>query len=124
MEDREREYLGEIKISDDVVSICCINAAVKTEGVHELSGGFMGNLQKNLRGSQSPFSGIKINREDDSVTVDVSIIVDFNVKIPQVAWEVQVNVKNDIEEMTGLKVKAVNIHVQGVHIEGREDEND
>ena len=48
-------------------------------------------------------------------------LVDYEVKIPAVAWEVQVNVKNEIEQMTGLSVTAVNIHVQGVHLPDEEE---
>lgn len=45
----------------------------------------------------------------------------MEVKIPAVAWEVQVNVKNEVEQMTGLSVTAVNIHVQGVHLPDEEE---
>ena len=40
----------------------------------------------------------------------------YHTKIPAVAWEIQENVKNEIQSMTDLKVRAVNIHVQGVEI--------
>lgn len=124
MEEGKKDVLGTVKISDEVVIICCTNAVLKTEGVYKLTDGFMGNLQKNLLGQRSPFSGIKLNREDDTVSVDIYIIVDFDVKIPQVAWDVQVNVKKELEEITGLKVNSVNIHVQGVRTNEPEEEND
>ena len=67
-----------------------------------------------------PSKGIKISRDEQNVEIDVFIIVDYEVKIPAVAWEVQVNVKNEVEQMTGLSVTAVNIHVQGVHLPDEE----
>ena len=46
--------------------------------------------------------------------IDVHIIVKYRTKIPAVAWDIQENVKNEIQLMTELPVTAVNIHVQGV----------
>ena len=109
---------GSVRISDEVVLICCTNAVLKTGGVSSLAG------QKGFRGSQNPSQGVKMDRDDDYVSFDISIIVDFNVKIPQVAWDVQVNVKNEVETITGLKVREVNIHVQGVNIESEEESDD
>ena len=44
--------------------------------------------------------------------------------IPAVAWDIQENVKREIQSMTGLDVKAVNIHVQGVKVPSEEDISD
>ena len=53
---------------------------------------------------------------EDGVVVDVFVIVEYKVNIPSVAWDIQEHVKNEIIEMTELKVNAVNINIQGVHI--------
>ena len=119
-QNREDKY-GTIKISDEVVSRCAGNAALKTNGVHELSGGLIDNLSRNILGNEPPSKGNKISRDEQNVEIDVFIIVDYEVKIPAVAWEVQVNVKNEVEQMTGLSVTAVNIHVQGVHLPDEEE---
>ena len=51
---------------------------------------------------------------EDEAVINISIIVDFGARIPDVAWEVQDNVKNAVEKLTGLKVLKVNVHVQGI----------
>jgi len=43
--------------------------------------------------------------------------VEYGVRIPDVSWQIQENVKKAVETMTGLNVVEVNIHIQGVHIE-------
>ena len=48
-------------------------------------------------------------------------MVDYGVKIPVVAWDVQTNVKEELEIMTSRPVLAVNIHVQGVEEPKEED---
>lgn len=117
----KNDRLGQIYISDEVVSICAANAALHTEGVHELAGGFIDNLSKNIRGTESTAKGIKLDRDENECDIDVYLIADYDVKIPQVAWDVQVNVKNEVETITGVNVSSVNIHVQGVHISDGEE---
>ena len=52
------------------------------------------------------------------------MIVNYGVRIPEVAWNVQENVKKAIENMTGLNVVEVNIHIQGVSFDPvSKDEN-
>ena len=59
--------------------------------------------------------GVKIEKKDDEIKIDLFIVVNYGVRIPDVAWEVQDNVKKSIEAMTGLNAVQVNIHVQGVN---------
>ena len=45
----------------------------------------------------------------------------YGVKIPDVAWKIQEKVKEELENMTGLEVDRVNVHIDGVNI-SKEDE--
>ena len=56
--------------------------------------------------------------------IDVSIIVEYGARIPEVAYEIQTRVKKSVENMTGLKVLEVNVHVQGVHAVSQEKESE
>ncbi len=114
-----------LKISDEVIAVCAVNATLKTEGVAGLAGGLSNTLSKNLLGKELMSKGVKISQSDDGVQIDVHIIVKYQVKIPAVAWDIQENVKKEVQSMTELPVTAVNIHVQGVEIppEGK-DSND
>ena len=121
MAQNKEERHGIIRISDEVVAICAVNAVLKTKGVYKLAGGLIDNLSKNILGSEPSSKGIRISRDESHVEIDVHIIAEYQVKIPAVAWDVQVNVKKEVEQMTELTVDAVNIHVQGVHLPGEED---
>lgn len=105
-----------IKVSDEIIAVCAVNATLKTEGVASMDGGITNALSKNILGKELIAKGVKVDRdkEKDDITVDVHIIVRYGCKIPVVAWDIQENVKREIREMTGQNVKAVNIHVQGV----------
>lgn len=104
-----------IEVSDEVIAICVQNAAAATKGIYKFSGNITDSITKNIFGKTPTFKGIKISQSEDGVTVDVSVVVDYEVKIPDVAWNLQENVKKEIEDITGLTVLAVNIHVAGVN---------
>ena len=104
------------KISDEVISVCAVNATLKTEGVASLAGGFSNTLSRNILGKELMSKGIKVSQSDEGVQIDVHIIVKYHAKIPAVAWDIQENVKKEVQSMTNIPVTAVNIHVQGVEI--------
>jgi uncharacterized alkaline shock family protein YloU len=54
------------------------------------------------------------NRE---VNLDLHIVVEYGVRIPDVAWKLQERIKHNVESMTGLHVQEINVHVQGVSFE-------
>ena len=114
------EKIGTFKIADDVIAICAATATLRTEGVADFSPVFADNFSKSILGKDPLYKGVKVSQGDDGIAVDIFIIVKYGVKIPAVAWDIQENVKKEIEDMTESKVKAVNIHVQGVHMEGEE----
>lgn len=111
----QEEKLGAVKISDDVIAICVINAALTTKGVAGLSGGLTDTISRNLLGKEPLKKGIKLSKEDDIIIIDIYVIVDYGVKIPEVAWNIQKNVKKEVESMVDIPIKTINIHVQGVH---------
>lgn len=106
---------GHVNISDDVIGIITNIAADEIEGVR-LQGTFAGDIAEIL-GKKNMTKGVKVNiTEDDVVQVDLNIIVDFGIVIPDVAWKVQESVKNAIENMTDLKVEYINVNVQGINL--------
>ena len=105
------------KIPDEVIAICAMNAVLETDGVHDLVGGFTENISKNFLGRDATGKGIKISQEKEGIIIDVHVNVKYNVKIPIVAWDIQENVKKDLEKITEKPILQVNIHVQGIGFE-------
>jgi uncharacterized alkaline shock family protein YloU len=107
---------GKITIAEEVIAVCVREAVSRTPGVYELFGGFQDTLSQNILGKELKFKGIKISDEEDGVVLDIQIVVDYGVKIPEIAWDLQRRVKNELEELTDAAVKAVNVVVQGVRM--------
>lgn len=105
------ETKGNIKISDEVIITIASVAVSEIEGANCVSGTLNEIAQK--FGKKNFAKGIKVTVEED-ITLDVNIVVDYGVKIPEVAWNVQDNVKKSVELMSGLTVGKVNVHVVDV----------
>lgn len=113
-----------IKISDDVVSVIAGVAVSEVPGVAQMSGGFAGGISEVLSGKKNLAKGIKVETGEKETKIDVNIIVEYGVRIPDVAFEIQNKVKKAVENMTGLKVIEVNVHIQGVSTENMEINNE
>lgn len=75
--------------------------------------GIADNIQKAI-GMDVRNPSIKVNDDDDGMTINCEIIVYFGVNIPQLCYDIQTKVKKDIEATTGINVNAVNITVDGI----------
>jgi len=104
---------GTIRIADEVVSTVAGLAAADVEGVASMSGGWSTDLVEKL-GKKSYGKGIKVEVIDEETKIDIFIVVEFGYQIPDVAENVQKEVKMAVETMTGLSVTAVNVHIVGV----------
>ncbi len=113
-----------IKISDDVIAVIAGVAVSEVSGVAEMSGGFAGGISEVLSGKKNLSKGIKVESGEKETKIDVNIIVEYGVRIPDVAFEIQNKVKASVESMTGLKVVEVNVHVQGVNAQNLENSQD
>jgi len=104
---------GTLRIEPDVVGTIAGLAACEVPGVTGMSGV---SLVEMLRKSNLA-KGVKVTVGEREAAVDVYVILDYGVRIPEVALRVQENVRNAIETMTGLTVVEVNVHVQTVAIQ-------
>ncbi len=114
---QDAERIGNIKISIDVVSTIAGAATVSCDGVYGMAGSLAGDIAERLGAKKNPNKGVKVDMNETTASVDLYIIVKYGVRIPELAWEVQESVKNNIESMTGLKVDKVNIHIEGVNFD-------
>lgn len=87
-----------------------------------MSGGFAGGISEVLSGKKNLAKGIKVDKNENKVKIDVNIIVEYGTRIPDVAFEIQNRVKKAVENMTGLAVEEVNVHVQGVDTNVKKEE--
>ena len=110
------DELGNIHISEEVLAAIAAASTLEVEGVSALSANLGSDLAE-LLGKKSLTKGIHVQMDEDKVKVDVSILLDYGHTIPETGKAVQDNVKNAVENMTGLEVAEVNVNVSGISFE-------
>lgn len=113
---QEEGKIGSVQIADEVVAIIAGLAATEVEGVSKMSGNITNELVSKL-GMKNLSKGVKVVVASGSVTVDLSLELEFGYSIQTVSAAVQERVKSAIETMTGLNVDEVNIRISGVSLE-------
>jgi uncharacterized alkaline shock family protein YloU len=105
-------------------------AAREVPGIHSMGGGLartVGVVREKVPGGRaaSATRGVKVEVGERQTAVDLSLVVDYGVAIPDTAGDVRENVIAAVERMTGLEVVEVNVSVSDVHLpeeEGEEEE--
>ena len=110
------ESTGEIKIANDVVATIAALAATETKGVAYLSGSLTHDVIAK-HSSKNLSKGVKVEIVDGVVSVDLTLNIENGMNILETSKEVQEKVKAAIENMTGLEVADVNIHIASVDME-------
>ena len=107
---------GDVQIADSVVAIIAGLAATEVKGVASMAGNITNELVGKL-GMKNLSKGVKVDVLDTSVSVDLSLNMEYGYSIPEVCAQVQERVKTAIENMTGLSVIDVNVKIAGVNID-------
>ena len=110
---------GSVSFATDVVATIAGLAATEVEGVASMvsGSGMLDILGRRGQSTRNLTRGVKVEVQDGQVSVQVSIIIDYGIPVPEVAANIQENVKKAIETMSGLTVANVDVHVQGVSFE-------
>ena len=101
------ETWGEIKISNEVVVTISSIAASNVEGVHCAGG-------KTIFGKKDIERGITAAVEENHAVITVEVKIDYGMNIYDTVRKLQKQIKDAVEQMTGLEVDKVNVTVKGV----------
>lgn len=105
--------IGTVQIADDVIAVIVGIAATEVEGIAALGDNITNELMSKV-GIKNLTKGVKVDIENGKVDVEVSLTVAYGYNIPATCAKVQEKIQNTVENMTGLKVGAVNVRITGV----------
>ena len=98
--------LGRITISSDAIAHIVGETARECYGVVAMAG------RKWL--PDRPTRGIEIGRDGDDLTIDLHVVVEYGLNLAEVASTIRNRVSYEVARMTGLPIRAVEVHVDGV----------
>jgi uncharacterized alkaline shock family protein YloU len=108
---------GSIHISARAIATIAYQATIKSYGV-------VGLASKNIVDGlahlivKDPTHGIEVNYEDDQIDIDIYVVVQYGTRIKSVANSVVNTVRFNVEKALGLPINNINVHVQGMRING------
>ncbi|MCR4956236.1 MAG: Asp23/Gls24 family envelope stress response protein [Lachnospiraceae bacterium] len=111
----KEDDMGEITVAEEVVAIIAGIASTEVEGVSSMSGNITNEIVAKL-GMKNLSKGVRVEMCENTVSVLVSVIVDYQANVPEVSRKVQERIKTSIENMTGLNVAEVNVKIAGINV--------
>ena len=111
--EHDNSDLGEVQISNDVLAVISAMAAMEVDGVVAMAGNITAELVSKL-GMKTLSKGDRVDVVDNTVMVDLSIILRINENIVTISKKVQDKVKTTVENMTGMEVANVNVNIASV----------
>lgn len=107
------EDVGTVKISEEVVATIASIATDEVAGVAQIVGAKHSTLMGG--GRKAPGKGIKISLDpQEGAVIEMAILVEYGNVLVDVAESIQANVRKAVENMTGIRVKEINVNIEGV----------
>ncbi len=110
-----KKILGNIYMSNRALATIASESALESYGVVGITGkNVMTGIAKVL--VKDPTLGVNVSYENESLAIDIYVIIEYGTRVQSVANSVSENIKYQIEKATGLIVTQVNVHVRGLRI--------
>lgn len=113
---QEKNDIGNVNISDEVIATIAGAAATECYGLVGMASTKIKDGIALLLGKEDLKKGVVVSFEDRELVLNLYIVVGYGLNIAEVARNVIERVKYSVEKQTGLKVKSVNVNVQGVKV--------
>lgn len=119
---------GHISVAEGVVQKVAGEACRELPGVHAMGTGSaraFSAVRERIPGSLGPnvAQGVGVEVGETEAAVDLDIVVNYGVSIPELGRSIQRSVKQAVERMTGLKVVEVNVAVDDVYLPDTDDQD-
>lgn len=113
--------LGRIEISHTAVASLAAHAVLQTYGVVGMASPGLREGIAELLQRDSSKRGVLVSAEDDEIVIDLYVILEYGLRISEVAHNIMSNVKFAVEQALGQPVKHVNVHIQGLRVSKNEE---
>ena len=112
----EQTNLGKVEVSPTAIASLASQAVLECYGVvgmatKDLASGIVQILQP-----ASHRRGVDVQIDDDEISVDLYVVIEYGTRIATVAQNIQSTVKYTLEKALGVLVAAVNVHVQDLRV--------
>lgn len=119
----EKKNLGKVEISPEVIEVIAGIAASEIDGVGMLRGNFASGVAERLGRKSAHGKGVKVELGENGLKIEIYVITNYGVSIPDVCHKIQDNIVQTLKNMTAIEVLSVDVHVVGVYFEEKNDQD-
>jgi len=110
--------LGRIEVAPRVVASIVGHVANESYGIVGMAArGLRDGIAERLN-RENVHRGVEVKVRDDGIVVELYVIAEYGTRISEVAHNLMSAVRYTLEKTLGLSIAAVNVNVQGIHLEG------
>ena len=115
---RQTNEQGSVNVSSNVYSDIAGTAASNCFGVKGMAARSVSDGVYHLLRKESMSKGVRVEfHEDDTISIDLHIIVDGGVNLTAVGNAIISEVRYVVTKCTGTQVRAVNVHIDSLMVE-------
>ncbi|MFP5522155.1 Asp23/Gls24 family envelope stress response protein [Peptococcus simiae] len=107
-------YTDTLSFDDSVIEKIAGITAREIPGILDMKGNFMSGIAENFTSGPNVTKGISADVNERDVTVDVKLILEFGASAPDIFAEMKERVRAQLFQMTGLKLRELNVRVVDV----------
>ncbi|MNW41473.1 hypothetical protein D3C74_186100 [compost metagenome] len=108
--------MGKINISKQIITKIILKSANAIAGITYTSNGIIENITSRFGGNSSQH-GIELKETATGLDIHLCITIQHRLIIPEVCKVLQSNVRETIENFTGVSVDHVNVTIVGVSVD-------
>ena len=112
---RSARARGRIEVFPGVVGAIAGHAAIECYGIMGMAARGLRDGVATLLRRENVHRGVEVREVDQVLAIDLYVIVQYGVRITEVAHNLKSAVRFEVERATGVPVAEVNVFVQGVH---------
>lgn len=112
----EETRLGRIEVSPGAIAAIASRAVLACYGVVGMASNNLSHGLAELLGKESSRRGVEVRLEDGQIAIDLYVVLEYGMRISEVAHNIMESVKFNVEKSLGIPVAQVNVHVQGLRV--------
>ncbi len=111
-----RQRRGKIEVSPQAISTIAGRAVSECYGVVGIAGKRLHNGMAELLPAERYQQGIEVQFSNEQIIIDLYVVLEYGLRISEIAHNIMSNVKFAVEKMLGVPVVQVNVNVQGLRV--------
>ena len=106
---------GKVEVSDTAIATIAADAVLDCYGVVGLAQPRRGQSRRvAVLPTDERRRGVVVQSNGDQITIDLYVIIEYGIRISEVAHSIMTTVKFEVERALGMPIEQVNVNVQGL----------